>query len=397
MKVGRVLVAIVAIAAVAQVGLAQAGATAPAGDYVPVAPARLMDTRDGTGGHHGPLSPYQAVSLQVAGVGGVPAAALVDSVLLNVTVTDPTGYGFLSVYPAGGTPPNASNLNFVPGQTVPNMVSAKLSADGKVSFLSNVGTQVVADVVGYYSSATGAVGARLLPITPTRYVDTRDGLPVLGGGSLNLCAFGDLPLLDSVEGMVLNVTAVDASGPGFVRIWPTDQPMPPTSNLNVAGPSAVPNMVVVKPDSHGCVLVNTNIDQLDLVIDLSGVFYDSGLFPGPAFTGQAPTRVLDTRNGTGAPAHSVGAWQTVTLDLSGKIPADTAAVILNVTVTQPTGTGYVTVWPSDDTMPEASNLNFVPGQTVPNLVLVPVSADGKVNLQPSANTHLIADLAGYFF
>jgi hypothetical protein len=394
MKVGRVVMAIVAIAAVAQVGLAQAGATAPAGDYIPIAPARLMDTRDGTGGHHGPLSPYQAVTLQVAGVGGVPAASLVDSVLMNVTVTQPTGNGFLSVYPAGGTPPNASNLNFVPGQTVPNMVSVKLSASGQVSFLSNVGTHVIADVVGYYSSAAGAVGARYVPGWPTRVYDSRDDEAYTSAIPVDYaCGF---PHADFFTSVVLNVTAVDADEPGFVRVWTPGQPMPATSNLNVAGPSAVPNMVVVNPDSNGCVAVNTNIDMVDLIFDLQGEFQTVASIPtGPAFTGQAPTRVLDTRTGTGAPAHSVGAFQTITLDLSGKIPAGTRGVALNVTVTQPAGTGYVTVW-DQSTPPATSNLNFVPGQTVPNLVFAPVSADGKVRLQPSTNTHLIADLAGYF-
>jgi hypothetical protein len=390
MKVGRVLLAIVAVAAVAQVGLAQAGATAPAGDYTPIAPARVMDTRDGTGGHHGPLSPYQAVTLQVTGVAGVPAAAQVDSVLMNVTVTDPTSYGFLSVYPAGGAAPNASNLNFVPGQTVPNMVSVKLSAAGQVSFLSNVATQVVADVVGYYSTAAGPAGARLVPQAPTRIYDSRDDEPYTSLIPTDFaCGFDHT----SVEGLVLNVTAVDADEPGFVRFWTPGTPMPATSNLNVSTPDAVPNMVVVKPDANGCIAVNTNIDLVDLVFDVSGKFVDA---TGSAFTGQAPVRMLDTRNGTGAPAHSVAAWQTVTLDLSGQIPVGTTAVVLNVTVTQPTGTGYVTVWPADQPIPATSNLNFVPFQTVPNLVVAPVSADGKVKLQPSANTHLIADLAGYF-
>jgi hypothetical protein len=269
-----------------------------------------------------------------------------------------------------------------------------LSADGRVSFFSSVGTQVIADVVGYYSSASGPAGARLLPVTPTRVYDSRSDVPFFADDGVDtVCG---MPTDDGVEGVVLNVTAVDADQAGFVRVWTAGQPMPSTSNLNVAGPAAVPNMVVVKPDSEGCVAVNTSIDMVDLIFDISGVFFDSDQFPGPAFTGLAPSRVLDTRIGIGAPAAPVKASQPVTLSLAGHIPAGTSAVVLNVTVTQPTAAGYVTVWPADQPMPLASSLNFVPGQTVPNLVLVPVSADGKVKLMASGNTHLIADLAGYY-
>jgi hypothetical protein len=370
-----------------------------AGEYVPIAPARLLDTRFGTGGRTGALATNETIDLQVAGVGGVPAADEVDSVVLNVTVTQPTGYGFLTVYPAGGARPNASNLNFVPGQTVPNLVSAKLSADGKVSIFSSAGTHVIADVVGYFSSAAGQAGARLFPITPTRIYDSRSDVPFLAANKVDqVCGGADVepPGIDSVAGVVLNVTAVNADQAGWVTIWTAGQPMPPTSNLNVTGAAAVPNMVVVQPDPNGCVSVNTSIHAVDLIFDVSGVFVGADQFAGPAFTGRSPTRVLDTRSGIGAPAQPVTPYQQLTLSLAGQIPADAKAVLLNVTATQPTQSGYVTVWPANQATPLASSLNFVPGQTVPNLVLVPVSPDGKVKLMASGGTHLIADLAGYF-
>ncbi len=71
---------------------------------------------------------------------------------MNVTVTNPTAAGFATVYPSGGTfPTPASNLNFVPGQTVPNLTMVKIGGNKKVSFYNLTGsTDMIADVVGWF-------------------------------------------------------------------------------------------------------------------------------------------------------------------------------------------------------------------------------------------------------
>jgi Arylsulfotransferase (ASST) len=119
-----------------------------------------------------------------------------------------------------------------------------------------------------------------------------------------------------------------------------------------------------------------------------------------SFVPVAPARVLDTRSGTGAPKAAVGANATVHLQVLGRggVPAaGVSAVVLNVTVTRPSRAGVITAWPDGSTRPTASNLNFVPGQTVPNLVVVQVGANGKVALRNTSagSTHLVADVAGY--
>src|SRR5947207_8404 len=78
------------------------------------------------------------------------------------------------------------------------------------------------------------------------------------------------------------------------------------------------------------------------------------------------------------------------------VPADAGAVVLNVTVTDPTGPGFVTVWPCGEPQPLASNLNYVAGQTVPNLVITKVGSGGKVCLFTMSPADLIADVSGYF-
>ena len=122
------------------------------------APARILDTRPGYATADGQfaglgLRPGGSVlELQVTNRAGVPAGA--SSVALNVTVTGPESSGYVTVYPCGQPPPLASSLNFVAGQTVPNTVVSKLSADGKACLYASAATHLVADAGGYFPTST---------------------------------------------------------------------------------------------------------------------------------------------------------------------------------------------------------------------------------------------------
>ncbi|MFE5627230.1 PKD domain-containing protein [Streptomyces virginiae] len=136
----------------------------------------------------------------------------------------------------------------------------------------------------------------------------------------------------------------------------------------------------------------------------NGVKAENGfmyLTPGSDFTPHAPTRLLDTRDGTGVKAGKVAARGTTRVKIAenAKIPADVRAVVLNVTVTNTTTDGHVTVFPGKgSTQPITSNLNYTAGQSVPNLVIVPVGTDGYVELFNGGwgTVDLIADVTGYF-
>jgi hypothetical protein len=88
----------------------------------------------------------------VAGIGEVPDDA--TAIVVNTTVTGPTGAGYLTLYPNGESAPTASNLNFVAGQTVPNLVAVKLGPDGKVHITSPTSVDVIFDVVGWFQAPT---------------------------------------------------------------------------------------------------------------------------------------------------------------------------------------------------------------------------------------------------
>ena len=108
----------------------------------------------------------------MTGVAGVPGNA--DAVVLNMTAVTARTAGFATVYPCGQRRPQASNLNFAAGQTIPNLVIAKPGTGGKVCVYSDTTIDVLADVSGYFPAGSG-----FTPITnPTRILDTRNGIGV---------------------------------------------------------------------------------------------------------------------------------------------------------------------------------------------------------------------------
>jgi len=115
------------------------------------------------------------------------------------------------------------------------------------------------------------------------------------------------------------------------------------------------------------------------------------------FTAMAPVSVvLDTRVGVGAPKARLGAGHTLTLTIPG-LAAGASAVALNVTATNPTAAGWLAVYPGSRSRPNASNLNFAPGQTITNMVVVPLGPGNTVTFYNWAGTvNLIASVLGTY-
>jgi hypothetical protein len=242
-------------------------------------PARLFDTRPGEP-NGSAIVPKQRLAgatelrVHVAGIGSIPSSG-VGAVALNVTVTQPTGDGFVTVYPCGSRP-LASNLNFTAGQTIPNTVIAPVNSDGDICFYSNTPTHLLADISGWFPTFNG-----LTALVPVRLFDTRPSEP---------------------NGQV----------------------------------------IVPKQRVGGATELRVHIPPI-----------------------------------VGAPAGGIG------------------AAVLNVTVTEPAGSGFVTVYPCGS-RPLASNLNFTVGQTIPNTVIAPVNSDGDICFYSNTPTHLLADIVGWF-
>src|ERR1035437_10686993 len=108
-------------------GVTAAGAaTATGGQYVPITPVRIADTRTGS------TFPNAGQTMQAGGsvTVALPSSfAGASAVALNVTATNTTGSGFFTVYPAGRTRPLASSLNYAPGANVPNFVIVPVASN----------------------------------------------------------------------------------------------------------------------------------------------------------------------------------------------------------------------------------------------------------------------------
>jgi hypothetical protein len=148
-------------------------------------------------------------------------------------------------------------------------VIVPLGEDGAVDVFTQMSTQLVVDVVGAWEPATTATAGRFVPTGPARVLDTRDGAPV-AGGSTQLVELGSAAA--GASGAVLNVTATEASGAGFVTVWGPGAPQPVASNVNVerAG-QTVANTVVTPVDAGGQVAVFVQ-STTHVVIDLVGTF-----------------------------------------------------------------------------------------------------------------------------
>ena len=375
--------------------------------FTPLPPARILDSRTGNGAPAAKVASGAAIDLQVTGRGGVPAGD-VSAVVLNVTVTEPADRGYLTVWPTGENRPVASNLNFAAGQTVPNLVVVKVGSGGRVSLYNGAAgaAHVVADVAGWYGAGGAASGSRYHPLAPARLLDTRTGLgaaleKLAAGATLDLAVTGrgGVPA-SGVSAVVLNVTVHDPLSGGYLTAWPTGDLLPLASNLNFLGGQTVPNLVIAKIGADGSVSLFNGGGATHLIADVAGWFGPDGESTGAHYHPVTPSRLLDTRIAVGAPAAQVAPGESIDLQVTGRggVPATgVTAVILNVTVVTPVSAGYVTAWPTGDARPVASNLNFVAGQTVPNLVVAKLGAGGKVSFyNGGGSTHLIADVAGWY-
>jgi hypothetical protein len=160
-----------------------------------------------------------------------------------------------------------------------------------------------------------------------------------------------------------------------------------TATFSASG-SAAPGRYPVAITATGSTITHAATYTL-VVTDNEGAFYQL-----------APTRILDTRIGNGAPTAPLGAGSTISLQVTGRggVPSTgVSSVVLNVTATGATAASFVTVWPAGVTRPTASSLNLVAGWTGANSVTVAIGAGGKVNIYNNAgSTHMIADVVGFY-
>lgn len=367
--------------------------------FTPAVPERLLDTRIPIG-YTGPKPVAgQTVILQVTGAGTTKVPAGASAVVLNLTGAQATDSGFVTVWPCDAARPLASNLNLVKGATTANLVTVKLSATGTVCVYTQAGAHLIADIAGHYPA-----GSSFKALVPERLLDTRLNGPQVGyhgsrpteGQTIELlvASAGASKVPATASAVVLNITATEVADSGFVTVWPCDVARPLASNLNLTRGATTPNLVTVKLSATGTVCIYTE-SRADFIADIAGYYP-----VGSNFIAVVPERLLDTRVPLGYTGAKPLGGQTVVLKVTGagatNAPSNAIAVVVNVTGTESTGDGFVTVWPCDSARPTVSNLNLVQGATTPNHVIVKLSAAGTICLYLEPSAHLVADISGYF-
>jgi hypothetical protein len=378
---------------VASVPVAQA--TSTASGFAPLPPARLVDTRVALGTSR--LDAQLGRRIQIAGQGMIPTDA--RAVLANITVTGPTGPGFLTMWNCSAERPVVSTLNFSLGETVANASTIPLDGAGGLCAFSTVSADVVIDVSGYYS--TGASG-RYMPVVPARLMDSREGV----GTPARLVAgqVVELPVVEvagvprKASAVALNVTGVLPSADGFVTAFPCGE-VPPTSSLNPAIGRVTPNLVIAPVSPAGTVCFFANV-AVDLVVDVVG-YISSGATT--KLTPTTPFRFTDTRDAfrpevnAGQAGVRLAANQTLMVQMAGQraIPDNARGISANLTVVDAAAAGFVTAWPCGE-LPRASNVNYEAGAAIANAAQLPLSATGAICIYSSSSAHVIIDVNGWW-
>lgn len=363
-----------------------------------VPPTRVLDSRTATGGWSSTrLTSSSPRELSVTGIGGMPSGA--TAVVMNVTVTGSDVPSFLTVYPSGGSKPNASNLNFGSGETIANLTTTRIGIGGKIQFATaNGSVDVIVDILGYYD-APGAAGGSYVGINPVRLLDSRTAVggwsATLGAAPRNLQVVGgSSPVPAGATSVILNVTVTNGTAGSFLQAWPAGVNRPTYgSNINFGAGQTISNLVVVGIGAGGAVSFFNAVGSVNVIADVVGYFGPTG----SKFHPLSPVRILDDRTQTGVSGPFVAnVPQALLVGGNSGIPTFATGVVMNATVTNGSTAGILTVYP-DPPAPGISNILYAPGQTIPNLVMVKVSADRRIRIQTSAGSvDVIGDVEGYF-
>jgi hypothetical protein len=334
------------------------------------------------------------------------APAGMRAALVNVTYADNPGIGFVKVWGSRGLRPPTSSVNAdSPASVAANAAIVPIDGEGTFVLEATMSGRIIVDVMGWFATTSGPVSeGRYIALTPARLVDTR--LPVgtaLPGGSDNFYerspAAGGIgfvargrngvpSFITDVTAVVLSIAAIgDVANGGYVGIPSSSGD---TSIVNVLPGDARANLAILPVD--GTFVRTLNVP--DIVVDIVGYFTGSS---SPAstsglYSSVEPVRAVDTRIDLGITELSSGIAQTITIP--GSEPA--RAVVQNVTVTRPTGPGYVSTYPAAASSPLVSTVNFFAGQTRPTLAFTTMHETRQVSYEALVPTDLVVDVIGFF-
>ncbi len=248
---------------------------------------------------------------------------------------------------------------------------------------------------------------------PVRILDTRSSHAPLRPGQIRDVAVlgrGGVPR-SGVSAVVLNLTVVGSTSSGYVTAFGKGQRRPTASNINFPPRFTGANMVTVAPGTGGIVDLYNMAGNTNVVVDVSGYYASNETLTPTLGVGgnyrvsEPASRVLDTRTWGHGPLPG-GYYVNLAPDYGPQADPHITAFAVNITVTNPSQSGYLTAWNGDpNAVPNASVLNFPAHRTVSNMAIVPTSycngcgaateAFGILN-RSSGATHLVVDIVGFF-
>src|SRR5450756_655641 len=376
--------------------------------YHALTPARILDTRDGTG-LSGLFSSYVARTFQVTNRGGVPTNA--TAVTGNLTVTQQTALGYLYIGPNATNDPTSSTLNFPLADNRANGVTVALGGGGtlSVTYVAAPGAtaQVIFDVTGYFTPDTS--GATYHALTPTRILDSRDGTGGLSGAFSSYVARtfqvtnrGGVPT--NATAVTGNLTVTQQTALGYLYIGPNATNNPTSSTLNFPLADNRANGVTVALGGGGTLSVTYVAvpgATAQVIFDVTGYFTPDT--SGATYHALTPTRILDSRDGTGGLSGAFSSYVARTFQVTnrGGVPANAVAVTGNLTVTGQTSAGYLYIGPNATNNPTSSTLNFPLADDRANGVTVALGGGGTLSVTyvgsaGGAIADAVFDVTGYF-
>jgi PKD repeat protein len=243
-------------------------------------------------------------------------------------------------------------------------------------------------------------------IDPTRLLDTRTGNGLSGkfvSGTprvFQINGRGSIPS-DAVA-ITGNLTVANQSAGGYVSLGPTASAAPTSSTLNFPKGDTRANAVTVAVDGSGQLAATFKSAAgatTNLILDVTGYFVRDTA--GSTYKAIDPSRVLDTRSGTGLSGKfSDSTPRSFPVAGHGGVPAGAVAVTGNLTVVNQSKGGYVSLGPTVTSSPSFSTLNFPSGDTRANAATVALDGSGNLaavyKASAGATTNLLFDVTGYF-
>lgn len=346
--------------------------TATPATYEPVTPQRLLDTRRDPGLRGRPVAAGR--QLRIALSGKVPTGT--TAVAVGITATGTTADGYVTVWPCADDAPDASMVNTQAGRD--RAAQAVVAASNVLCIRSSTATHLLVDLQGAFTTA--GTGGRLRAVAPRRVVDTR------GTGRTREVAFS---APSGATAVAVTVTVTDPTGSGYVSTHACGADPGNTSVVNMTSGETVAGTAYVPTGRDGRVCVTASTDT-HLVVDLTGSFHRGNT--GLRFVPVPPTRLLDTRRGTGGWQGLHGRSQTVDV-----IAAPTGAQAVTGTLTQigPATDGHLSATPCLQRS-DTSSVNTRRGGVMAAAVTVQVSSQRRLCITASTPGYTAFDLTGYW-